>query len=366
VGTQLSARFVHDLPDSHQAFAAAFGPDWQSHLPDHIQHHLLPRRWSLLSPPPRTAEWHRDLVYGHNPGTGVPLLADLWQPPLGVSRTGLGLVYVHGGAWRIGFKDMLTRPFFRRLAAQGHVILDIEYTLWPEADIPAMIAEVKQAILWLKEHAASYGVDPERIVVMGGSAGAHLALMAAYTPGDPLFQPPSQDRDASVCGVVAFYPPADLASLGKHVEEHYRQSEERFLSRQATRVTSAILSRIFQLHLIDSKVKEAGAGLHFREFLQALLGGKTDEIPETYWLLSPLTHVGAHCPPTLLLQGTDDCFGLAPAVRQLQAGLQAAGVRSVLVEFPHTEHAFDLILPQVSPLAQAATFDVERFLALLL
>ena len=85
----------------------------------------------------------------------------------------------------------------------------------------------------------------------------------------------------------------------------------------------------------------------------------------TYRLLSPSSHIGPHCPPTLLLQGYDDFFQLAPAVRELHQGLQAAGLPAVLVEYPHAEHAFDLVLPLISPLARAATLDVERFLTLL-
>jgi acetyl esterase/lipase len=96
-----------------------------------------------------------------------------------------------------------------------------------------------------------------------------------------------------------------------------------------------------------------------------LIGGFPEEIPDRYSLLSPAAHVQAGCPPTLLLQGTDDFFQLLPGVQRLYKSLQAAGVPSILVEFPNCEHAFDLILPQISPAAQAATYDVERFLALM-
>jgi acetyl esterase/lipase len=66
------------------------------------------------------------------------------------------------------------------------------------------------------------------------------------------------------------------------------------------------------------------------------------------------------------LQGTDDVFDLAPGVRELHAKLSEAQVPVVYVEFPHTEHAFDLMAPQISPVAQAAYYDVERFLAMLI
>ena len=68
----------------------------------------------------------------------------------------------------------------------------------------------------------------------------------------------------------------------------------------------------------------------------------------------------------MLLQGADDIFELALGVRRLHARLQEAGVPVVWVEFPHTEHAFDLMVPQISPVAQASTYVVERFLAMLI
>ena len=96
-----------------------------------------------------------------------------------------------------------------------------------------------------------------------------------------------------------------------------------------------------------------------------LLGGTPNEVPELYRLGSPINHVGPHCPPTLLLQGAHDMGGMVPDVRHLHWTLRQAGVPSVYVEFPDTEHGFDLIFPKWSPAAQAATYDTERFLALM-
>lgn len=100
-------------------------------------------------------------------------------------------------------------------------------------------------------------------------------------------------------------------------------------------------------------------------FIAQLLGAGPDEQPELYHRLLPSGHVGPHCPPTLLLQGASDIFGMAASIKRLHQALRQAGVLSILVEFLATDHAFDMVLPQVSPAAQAATYDVERFLALL-
>ncbi|MFL7810819.1 MAG: alpha/beta fold hydrolase [Anaerolineae bacterium] len=359
-GMALAAQLLQDLPDSEAKFDAAFGPEWQRRIPASLQPRMPSRRWSLVAREPGPAIWQRDVAYGKNPKTGTILLADLWGPSAGVAPTGLSVVYVHGGGWRVGFKDMGTRPFFRRLASQGHVILDIEYTLAPEGDIPSMIAEIKEAVLWIKAHSDEYGLDAQRVVLMGGSAGAHLALLAAYTADHPSLPPLSGEGDVSVRGVVAYYPPVDFLSLHQPGAEELPRPGDGTWSPELDRVSQAILAKMFVLPR-----DESGKQLEFRDMLSDMIGGTPDEFPEVYKLLSPICHVGPHCPPTLLLQGTDDIFDLMPGVRRIHEELQGAGATSILVEFPHAEHAFDLVLPRVSPAAQVATYDVERFLALL-
>jgi acetyl esterase/lipase len=360
MGMALAAQFLQDIPSSEEGFDAAFGPGWEERIPASLRSRLSPRRWSLLAKAPAQAIWRRDLVYGQNSRNGAELLADLWAPPPGVAPTGLAVINVHGGGWRVGDKDLGTRSFFRRLAAQGHTILDIAYSLWPQGDIPAMIAEIKEAVLWMKAHSQEYGLNPERIVLMGGSAGGHLALLAAYTAEHPSLPPLSREGDASVRGVVAFYPPTDFLALQDPVLGQATGPESAWSSGPLDSMSEALLALIFNLHGDD-----IDSDLSFRDFIPAILGGTPDENLETYRLLSPIGHVCPHCPPTLLLQGTDDIFDLTPDVRRLHHELLAAGATSVLVEFPHTEHAFDLVLPRISPTAQAAIYDVERFLALL-
>jgi acetyl esterase/lipase len=114
----------------------------------------------------------------------------------------------------------------------------------------------------------------------------------------------------------------------------------------------------------SEKVKEQ-ADFSFDWMMANLMGGSPDEVPDVYNLASPITHVGADCPPTLLLQGEHDSFLPAQVSRALHQKLIEAGVPSVYVEFPQTEHGFDLLLPRYAPAAQAALYDVDRFLVLM-
>ena len=130
------------------------------------------------------------------------------------------------------------------------------------------------------------------------------------------------------------------------------------------KAADGMMQALFQLD--NRLIKEGDEDQSHEDMLAEMLGGTPREIPDTYKLLSPIYHVDDKSPPTLLLQGADDVFDLAPGVRGLQAKLKEANVPVVWVEFPNTEHAFDLMVPQISPVAQAATYDVERFLAMLI
>ena len=353
LGAGLAARFIADIPTAEDQFSRAFGPDWKARLNPDLRRSTGVGRPSI---PEKDFELTQDLVIGSKPKSGRPFLVDLWQPSPDAPRSGLGIIYIHGSGWRVGDKDMLTRPFFRNLVGDGHVVVDIAYTLWPQAGIPTMVKEVNQAVLWLKENAETYRLNPDRIVLIGGSAGAHLALLAAYNPGQSKFQPASKTGDTSVRGVVAFYPVADILGLYGQIRQDTPEKPRRI-----DKLASAFINRIFE---VPDKLPEKENGSRLDNYLVDILGGTPDEIPEVYQLCSPIEHIDQACPPTLLIQDSDDVFGLTPHVRRFHQTLQKAGVPVIYIEYPHTEHGFDLVLPQISPVAQAATLEVQRFLAL--
>jgi acetyl esterase/lipase len=319
---------------------------------------MLPKRWYPQFNPP-DVPWQQNVLYGIHAETKERLLADIWQPPVGVDPTGLGIIYVHGSGWHYLDKDMGNRLFFRHLAAQGHVILDIAYTKPPNSQLEGMVADVNRAIAWMKTDGICLGVLPERIVLMGCSSGAHLALLAAYAPNHPAFKPPEIDMDTSVRGVVSFSGQTDLLAMYKYFERHFppflmgRIPLERWMQ-------SAI-----EWFFHHSRVRKEGSYVDPLQLLPSVLGGTPDEVPEQYYLGSPINHVGPHCPPTLIFQGSHDYTGLLPEVRRMHTALRNAGVTSIYVEFPNSEHAFEFGLSLWSPPAQAATYDTERFLALL-
>jgi len=102
--------------------------------------------------------------------------------------------------------------------------------------------------------------------------------------------------------------------------------------------------------------------------LVGLMGGTLKEIPEKYHLASPLTHVGPHCPPTLQIFDDNDFIIDAAHGCRLNQALCGKGIPSVYIEYPQTVHGFDQyfgVSRRISPSAQAATFEIERFLTLM-
>lgn len=351
-------------PHAAGSFEQAFGPHWRESILPQQKTYFLPRRTTLRLPAVPAPRLEQNLSFATLPGTGRQLLCDIWQPPQNVSPSRLAFIYMHGSAFYMLDKDYGTRPFFRHLAAQGHVIMDVAYRLAPETDIMGMIHDVKRAVAWMKEHAADYGIEPERIVVGGGSAGGHLALMTAYTASDPQFAPGElTGEDLSVCAVVSLYGPTDLAALYYHTNQHLapRSVPIRRKKTTAARVSRWILKsagKDYHRLGLDKDFEKTGA-------LAPILGGHPDECPERYALLSPLTHVHTACPPTLLIHGQHDIMAPVTTTRSLYVRLLQYKIPAVLHILPQTDHGFDLLLPHIAPSAHNALYDVERFLALM-
>lgn len=364
----LSIRYVRRATAPHDDFDRVFGPEWQSRLPPSRQAKMLQKRWTWKQP---RAEgdgsepiWHRDVAFWTLPDSDRQLLCDIWLPPAEIKPSGLAFVYFHGSGWHWLDKDFGTRPLFRRLALQGHTVMDVAYRLCPETDIYGMVGDVKRAVYWMKHNASRYGVNPDRVVIGGGSAGGHLSLLTAYAPHHPDLTPDDVgDADLTVRAVVSWYGPTDLRVYVTHAGSKIVGTPKRD-GEEAESPLPGFIERFIDTDL--SRFKGQDFSLSTEEMMTNLLGGLPDQLPELYALASPVTHVHPDCPPTLLFQGEHDLITSADAVKVLHQKLLTAGVPAIYVEFPQTDHAFDIaILPEFSPAAQSAVYDVERFLALM-
>ena len=334
-------------------FAEAFGSDWQEQIPSQLKGGMLAQRWTWKLAPAHGVHVERDVAFATVPGTDRKLLADVWSPPDGVAPSRVGFIYLHGGGYSAFDKGGPTELWFRHLAAQGHVVMDVSYRLIPETTVVGMQGDVKRALAWLKRNAGRYGVDPNNIVLGGGSAGSHLALLAAYAPYHPLFTPEDvRGVDLSVRGVIGYY------NAGDYRLESQPAVNPTALEQTVARLLTNLLERWSSSEIA---VDDAG-GWDAHLFL----GGRPDQWPDLYHQISPIVHVSEETPPTLQFVGEHDVHvSGSGSVSSLHRKLQEIGVPSVYVEFPRTDHAFDLVLPAISPVAQAAMYNVDRFLALM-
>src|SRR5688572_15161920 len=107
LGAAITLRHLQRVTASHDhEFARAFGTDWEVRLPESLRPHLRPYRWRPVYRRRRQGPLHQDVRYGTNSDSGRPLIADLMQPPPGVPHTGLAMIFVHGGGWWIGRKNI--------------------------------------------------------------------------------------------------------------------------------------------------------------------------------------------------------------------------------------------------------------------
>jgi acetyl esterase/lipase len=348
-------------PDKSTGFEQAFGSAWEDRIPVERRAFFLSRRYSILLPKCSKPVFKQNISFYTIPGSTRNLLCDIWEPPENIKHSGLAFIYLHGAAWVVSDKDFGTRTFFKWLTNQGHVIMDVAYRLFPECDLMGMVHDAKHAIAWLKTNAATYGVSPDKIIVGGGSSGGHIALLTAYTSQNNQFLPMDLDNsvDVSVQGVISLYGQSDLVATYYHTSQHL-----------------AIHSALAQKKKGDSGGmpkwirKSMGADFHRLGFdkdaepgmLKPIIGGDPVEKPETYALFSPVTHVSKTCPATLILHGKQDILAPVKAIRKLHMNLQAASVPVIMHLLPQTDHAFDLILPKISPPAHNGFYDVERFL----
>jgi acetyl esterase/lipase len=240
------------------------------------------------------------VVYG-TAGDGTPLELDVWrtgQPDSGPLRP--AVVLVHGGAWIRGNRSV-TPDWDRWLNGLGYEVFDVEYRMPPPVRWQDEIGDVKAALGWIATHAAEYHVDAARISTMGNSAGGNLAMLAAYSMGDPQLPPSTAVPTVVVRSVINLYGPTDLALLYRNCE-----SPE-----------------------------------YVHAALEKYIGGTPAEFPDRYRAVSPISHVGPQAPPTLTLLGTRDRLVAMEQGDLLEQALAMAGVPHELCLLPGNDHGFD-------------------------
>lgn len=292
--------------DAEDALVEGLGYDYLEQLDAKPTPAELATPWRQLANPfrMRNAEVVVEKNIPYAPEHGKRGLLDVYRPAAGTDGRAPVLLQVHGGGWTIGNKDQQGIPLMQHLAAKGWVCVAINYRLAPRDPFPAQIIDVKRAIAWVREHIAEHGGDPDYIAITGGSAGGHLAALAAVTANDPAYQPGFEDVDTSVAAAVPHYGVYDLAgSTGLRSAEQMRDA---FLAPRVVR-------------------------------------RRWSEAPEVFEAGTPLLRVGKDAPDFFVLHGAHDSLVSVEQARLFVARLrEVSGATVVYAELPGAQHAFDV------------------------
>jgi acetyl esterase/lipase len=296
---------------ANAAMSKAFGDSYQGRIAKELQPKLQSQPFSIGTVfqgiKSTKVRIKRQITF--DTPSKVPLKLNLYQP----NKSGRypAVIQIYGGAWRNGNANN-NEEFSLYLAAQGYVVVSIDYRHAPENRFPAQLVDVRTAIDYVRKQAKSWEIDPDRLCLIGRSAGGHLATLAAYQP------------DAvPVRSVISYYGPVDL--LAGYDDPPNPDP-------------------------IDS-----------RQVMRDLLGGTPKTQAKLYAQASPLRLVDRKLPPTLLIYGGQDHIVEARYGKKLADKLKSFGTNTIFIEIPWANHSFDSIFN--GPSNQIALYYTERFLA---
>jgi len=214
----------------------------------------------------------RDVVYGRK--SGMALTMDVWKP---AKQNGIGVIFIVSGAFKSGI-DMVDSGFFgpvifKPFLDRGDTLFLVFHGAQPKFIVSEIVPDIHRAVRSIRVHAKDYGVDANRLGIMGASSGGFLALTIGATGqlGDPSANDPVDRASSRVQAVACFCPPSDLVNYGKTGRSIVEYEPVKF---------------VWHAFGVQEKPKA--------EQLKVL------------WELSPLAHVTEDMPPTLIIHGDAD------------------------------------------------------------
>lgn len=229
------------------------------------------------------------------------LKLDVYLPKGDCKKTYPAVLLIHGGGWLTGSREN-ERVMAQHLALNGYVGISVSYRLGFEATYPAGVNDLKDAIVWIRKHAKKHHINPDKIAVLGASAGAQLAALIGVTPNSPLYEPDDKISDevqaiVNIDGVVSFIHPEAAA---------------------------------------ESKPGKASmAGIW--------LNGEKETNFKNWKEASPLEYVDEHTPPTLFINSAQPRFHAGRD--DMLAILDKYKIYNEVHTLPETPHSFWLMHP---------------------
>lgn len=255
----------------------------------------------LESETPKTFPAPDNILATHNIGyrsiNGKSLCLDIYRPK-NVNSSLPVILFIHGGGWSHGSRNEYL-GYALHFAGKGYITATPSYRLTGDATYPACIEDITEAVDFLFRKAGDYGIDSTRVALAGGSAGAHLAMLAGYgwsrTTAVSDTAPPVKKH--KIRAVADLYGPVDLTTP---------------FARQNSMVTR-------------------------------LMACSWQNNPGLFRDASPIFHVTKNSPPTLILHGSSDKVVPAEQAEQLKQRLDSLGIPCELKILPGWPHTMDLV-----------------------
>ena len=253
----------------------------------------------------------QDVVYGRK--YGLALTLDVFKPQQ--HANGAAVIWVVSGGWfssHDAISPQSASSPINELARRGYTVFAVVHSSQPKFTIPEILQDMHLAVRYIRFHAADYQIDPDRIGITGASAGGHLSLMQGMVGdnGNTEAKAPIERVSSRVQAVACFYPPTDFLNYGK--------TGENALGR-------GILKN-FQAPFAFNEPDPHGG--NSRAFVPITEEKRILEIGRQ---ISPLTHVTADDPPSLIIHGDKDTLVPMQQAEIIVAKLKEVGVPSQLM-----------------------------------
>ena len=251
-----------------------------------------------------------DVVYGHK--DGMALTFDVLKPAS--NSNGAGVLYIESGGWRSSWRPIeQSRSRFDMLLSKGFTVFVVRHGSAPRYNAHEAYGDVQRAVRFVRLHAQTYGVDPNRLGVHGGSAGGHLSLMLglASDTGDPSAEDEVLRGSSQVAAVVVYYPEVDMRPQSQSYGDFPPLTTEAYF---------------YGNGLVVPRALERWPALDLEETVAASI--------------SPILYVSPDDPPTLLVHGDADTISDLNSSQMMHGALMKSHVETDLVVIEGAGHSW--------------------------
>lgn len=265
-----------------------------------------------------------NVIYGRK--FGLAMTMDVFQPS--AAANGSGVVFVVSGGW-FSARQAIQPKYIVELLLRGYTVFAVVHGSQPKFTIPEIVADMHRAVRYARWRCGDFAVDSERLGIMGASAGGHLSLMQgmAGTGGNPDSEDPVDRCSSRVQAVACFFPPTDFLNYGRKGEN------------ALGRGILAAFAAPFDFKAFNHDTKRFERIIDEQKVLA--IGRR----------ISPVNHVSADDPPTLIIHGDADKLVPVQQAQRMIDELQESGVETRLVIKQDARHGWEGMEQDVSIIA---------------